>query len=308
MRPYFTALTAATLVTVALAAPADAQMRRSTPAPGVAAPSATPATNDQFRPTSVFEPNTPFSFPSGTSGNVSATGVERAQTLPADATVLSINGTGLSFNYGVNNALELGLSGVATLANMGAVSVPNGTQYPQFGLGAGARGKYLFSQASNLSVAGLLGLGIAKNVAGDTFQTFINAGVPVSFWIGQRGGFHVVPVVQLVPDAANKIQTVPGIDLAYEMALNPTWRLMLANNLRVIPAAAGGQSVTQNTYQAGVRVAATPNTTVDVTLVNGYLNFGTPNNSDFGQGNVTLLNFSAYFGGTASQVRQSFGI
>jgi hypothetical protein len=278
MRHYITALTAATLVTVALAAPADAQMRRSTPAPGVAAAKvvgAGPTGADEYRPTNVF-------------------GVQRAQTLMSGATVVGIDGGNLALNYGINPDLELGVLAGLDLNRIGANFDTN--------LNVGAGVKYRFVNADNLGVAGMGGLNLGKADGSTNLQTSLFAALPVSFWINQRGAFHVVPTIGMGPDAANQTQTTFGTGLAYEMELNPTWRLMIADRISF------ANNIFSNTYEAGVRVGVTPNTTVDVSLINGYLNFGTPANSNLGQANVTLLNFSAYFGGPAAQVRQSFGL
>lgn len=307
MRHLIAALTIASLVGTALAAPAAAQSKskkpstptKTTPAkpasPATPPKSATPAKpvessspaaiqqapvavaafqtgSDEFRPTAVFN-------------------VPRAQTLRPGAVVVGIDGGTLAFDYGVSNDLEVGI-----LAGLGLNRI-GGNFDASVDLGAAA--KYRFSNADNLSIAGLAGLGIDKADGSTTMQTTIFASLPVSFWIGSNGGFHVVPGISIGPDSTNQTTTTFGTGLAYEWKLNPTWRLMIADRLVF------ANNQVQNTYQGGLRIGVTPNTTVDLSLVNGFLNLGNPTS---GAANVTLLNFSAYFGGTAAQVRQGFGI
>lgn len=281
MRKFVTALSASVLVSTALAAPAMAQAKRPAPAPGglvrTAAPVAATTGANEYRPTHVF-------------------GVQRAQTLMSDVAVVGIDGGSLAFSYGINPNLELGIQAGLDLNRIGAGFDTD--------LNLGASGKYLFSKADNLSIAGMAGLGLEKPDGSGNLQTSLYAALPVSFWIGRKGGFHVVPSINMGPDRANPTQTQTsfGTGLAYEMELNPTWRLMLRDTISF------ANNIFSNSYEAGVRVGVTPNTTVDVSLLNGYLNFGTPNNSNLGQANVTLLNLSAYFGGPSAQVRQSFGL
>lgn len=278
MRTFLTALSATALVSMAMAAPADAQARRSPPPPGAtmrpAPVAAGPTGANEYRPTQVF-------------------GVQRAQTLMNDAAVVGIDGSGVAVNFGLNENTEVGFNANLGLNNIGGAFALD--------LGVGAGGKFRFVNADNLGVAVLAGLGLNKPAAANTLQTSVFAGLPVSFWIGQRGGFHVMPMLAIGPDPANpnQIANTFGTGLAYEMELNPTWRLMIADNISF------ANNAINNSYRAGVRVGVTPNTTVDVSLINGFLNLGGPLS---GAANVTLLNLSAYFGGPTSQVRTSFGL
>lgn len=287
MRTLMTALTATALLGAALAAPADAQVRRTTPPAGgtvkTTAAVAGPTGSSEFRPTNVF-------------------GVQRAQTLVPGAAVVGISnnanlftlpGSSLSLNLGLTDGLELaGIAGL-DLNNIGANFDTN------VNLGAGL--KYRLSNADNLGIALSGGLLLNKATGNSNLNTTLFASLPVSFWIGQRGGFHVEPGFAF-GNVNNTTSTNFGTGLAYEMELNPTWRLMLRDNLSF------NNGVVANNYQAGVRVGVTPNTTVDVSVLNGFLNFGTPNNNNLGAANVTLLNFAAYFGGPSAQVRPSFGL
>ena len=231
MRHVMTTLTLASLVGAALAGPASAQMRPSAPKPGgvvkTTAAVAGPTGSDEYRPTNVF-------------------GVHRAQTLMSGATVVGIDGGNLAFNYGINPDLELGVLAGLDLNRIG------GSFDTDLNLGAGV--KYRFSNAENLGIAGMVGLGIAKPDGANTMQTSIFASLPISFWINKRGGFHVVPGINMGPDPANPTQTATtfGTGLAYEMELNPTWRLMIADRISF------ANNQVQNSYQGGLRIGVTP--------------------------------------------------
>lgn len=237
-------------------------------------PAAGPTGSTEFRPTRVF-------------------GVDRAQTLLPDVSVLSLSATGLGLDYGIANNAEVGLNANLDLAGIGG---PFGA-----GFGLGATGKYRFVNADNLGVAGTAGVQLNKTAApGSPIQPSIGVGLPVSFWIGNNAGIHVVPAVAVATDATNTTTTVFGTGLAYELELNPTWRLMLADTINF----SGGMN---NAYEAGVRIGMTPNVTLNVSVLNGNLNFGgTPQVS--GAANVTLFNLTAYFGGHAGDVRSSLGL
>jgi hypothetical protein len=256
----------ATASTIALVAlPASAQMRTSAPKAAVKATVA-PTTDSGVRPTHIA-------------------GAERAQVLTPGSLIWNFGGLG--FQYGLMENLELdvnaGWNPGLTLAP--AVGLTGG-------LNAGVGAKYLFLNSGNMSVGVNGGLGL--NFLGGTATTTLDLGVPVSFWQG-KSAYHVVPGLRTT--AAG---TSFGADLAYERELNSKWRLFAGDRLTITTAGA-----IQNRLEGGVRVAFTPNLTVDTSLVSGNLDI-----NPFGLGaNATLVNFGATFGTKSiNELRGFFGI
>lgn len=196
---------------------------------------------------------------------------------------------GVEAGLGVAPNAEVDLLGSLSLTGIGGgFAVP---------FAAGAQGKYIFASNDTLGV-GLLG-NVALSKPVDTLSTSLGLGLPVSFWIGHTGAFDVEPGVQFTA-AGNANNTVFGVGLAFEKVLNDRVRLMLRDDV------AFPNNQFANTYEGGVRLSLTPNTTVDVSLLDGQLllgGAGTP----AGAANVTLVNMTAYFGAYTQDVVHAFG-
>lgn len=267
----------ATAATVAMTAlPASAQMRTTAPK----APAATSVSG------AIVESGVRPTFIGGT---------ERAQTLAPGSLLFGINAAGISFEHGLLENLELdaraawnpGLTIAPALALTG-------------GLNAGVGAKFVFINTNAISVGVNGGINLA--LAGGTANTNFDLGLPVSFWMG-KSALHVMPGFTGI-GTANTF----GTRLAYERELNSKWRLYVSDNLRITP-----NNEILNNLGAGVRVAFTPNLTVDVGVATGNLDFNRLNNAnqrEFGlDAQATLLNFNAYFGTkTVSELRGLFGI
>lgn len=277
MRTFLTALTAATVVGTALAAPASAQMRTSAPQPAAAAG----MTETGIRPTSIG-------------------GVERAQSLTPGATIWSASTTrGIGLNYGLAPNLELG---VDAFWNPGLEIAPEFSLTG--GLDANLGAKYLLLPGDSVSVAvtGEIDIDVNRGGANTTNTAFL-IGLPISFWLGQ-GAFHVGPHIA-ISGGGNAV----GATLAYERQINSQWRWYVTDALR-----ATDKNEILNALTGGVRVAATPNLTVDVGLATGNLDINRIDPSDttkrqFGLGvGATLFNFTVYYGtGAGDEMRRFFG-
>lgn len=212
-------------------------------------------------------------------------GTERAQVLAPGSLIWNMGG--LDFQYGLMENLEL---------DVNAGWTPGLTLAPAAGITGGLNGgvgaKYLFLNSGNMSVAvdGRFGL----NIAGGTTSTDIGVGLPISFWMG-KSAFHVAPGF-----GATAAGSTFGTKLGYELDLNPKWKLFVGDNLGIT----SGGAIT-NQLRGGVRVAFTPNLTVDTSLVSGNLDV-----NPFGLGvNATLVNFGVTFGTKSiDELRGLFGI
>ncbi|HEY9856184.1 MAG TPA: hypothetical protein V6D05_10625 [Stenomitos sp.] len=267
------ALTAlAILVTApAMAAPRPA-MR--TAAPTAPAPNGGPTGADEFRPTQVF-------------------GVQRAQTLMNGAALLDLGASGVDLGLGVTPDVQVDLRANLDLTGIGGSFSP--------GLGFGAGGKLRFVNERNLGVAGAVGLDVNKDSSASSLSTTLGIALPVSFWMGSQAGLHVMPGFAYGPTGAAGAYAGSFVTgLAFETEINPTWRFMASNVLSF-------GSATTDTYRAGFRIGLTPNTTLDVSLLNGSLTLGgSPWAS--GAANVTLFDLRAYFGGRQNDVRKAFAL
>jgi len=223
---------------------------------------------DEFRPTNVF-------------------GVQRAQTLMNGAALLDLSANGVDLGLGVTPDVQVDLRANLDLTGIGGSFSP--------GLGFGAGGKLRFVNEHNLGVAGAVDLDVSKASTASGLSTTLGVGLPVSFWIGSNAGLHVVPGFSYGPTAGSFVT-----GLAFETEINPTWRFMVSNVLTF-------GSTTTDAYRAGFRIGLTPNTTLDVSLLNGSLILGgSPWAS--GAANVTLFDLTAYFGGRQSDVRKAFAL
>ena len=256
----------ATAATVALTAlPASAQMRTTSPKPAAAAAAGAIAESG-VRPSNIA-------------------GAERAQVLPKGSLIWNMGSLG--FQYGFMDNLELDVNagwnpGLAIAPAFGLTG----------GLNAGVGAKYILMNSNTMSVA--VDGGINLGFVGGTLTTGFNAGVPISFWMG-KSAFHVVPGI-LGTAAGSSV----GADLAYEQELNSKWRLFVGDRLAISNAGAF-----TNALNGGVRVAFTPNLTVDVGVAQANLDFN-PNSIG---AQATLLNFGATFGTKSIDgLRGLFGI
>lgn len=260
-------VTLATAATIGLMAlPASAQMRPSAPKSGTTVTAAT-MTDTGIRPTNFF-------------------GVERAQVLPKGS--LMWNMTGLNFEHGFMDNLEVDAS---------AYWNPGIALAPAFGLSGGLNlglgGKYLFLNSPSMSVAA--NGGINFNFAGGALGTSVNVGAPISWWMG-KAALHVHPNL-----TASGGGSTLATALGYELELNPKWRMIVSDNV--------GLNMTSgaftNALQGGVRVAFSPNLTVDVGVAQGTLNV---NPLSLGV-NGTFLTMNANFGTRSiDELRGFFGI
>ncbi|MNK45289.1 hypothetical protein D3C87_640460 [compost metagenome] len=212
-------------------------------------------------------------------------GAERAQVLPKGSLIWNMGSLG--FQYGLMDNLELDVNaGWNPGLNLAPAFALTG------GLNAGVGAKYILMNSSAMSVA--VDGGINLGFAGGTLTTGFNAGVPISFWMG-KSAFHVVPGI-LGTAAGSSI----GANLGYEQELNNKWRLFVGDRLAVTNAGA-----LTNALNGGVRVAFTPNLTVDVGVAQANLDF---NPTNIGA-QATLLNFGATFGTKSiDELRGLFGI
>lgn len=256
---------ALTLLMLPVAAPA---MARPAPKPAAAGPTGA----DEFRPTEVF-------------------GVQRAQTLVNGAALLDLGYSGVNLGLGVTPDVQVDLRANLDLTGIGGSFSP--------GLGFGGSGKLRFVDEPNLGVAGAVGLDITKAPSGSTLATSLGFGLPVSFWMGSTAGLHVMPGFSYAPSGAGGAYAGSFVTgLAFETELNPTWRFMVSNVLSF-------GSTTADSYKAGFRIGLTPNTTLDVSLLNGSLTLGgSPWAS--GAANVTLFDLTAHFGGRQADVKRAF--
>lgn len=260
-------VTLATAATIVLMAlPASAQMRPSAPKSGTTVTAATMA-DTGIRPTNFF-------------------GVERAQILPKGS--LMWNMAGLNFEHGLMDNLELDASaywnpGIALAPAVGLSG----------GLNLGLGGKYLFLNTSAMSVAA--NGGITFNMAGGTLGTQVNVGVPISWWMG-KSALHLHPNLT-ASGGGSTIATGVG----YELELNPKWRMIVSDNVGINMTS----GAFTNQLQGGVRVAFSPNLTVDVGVAQGNLNI-----NPFSLGvNGTFLTMGASFGTRSiDELRGFFGI
>lgn len=255
----------ATAATIALTA-LPASAQMRTSAPKPATAATAAATDTGIRPTNIG-------------------GAERAQSLAPGSLIWNMGSLG--FQYGLAPNLEL---------DVAAGWNPGLTLAPAFGLtgglNAGVGAKYVFMNTAAMSVAvdGGLNLGFA----GGNTTTGFNVGLPISFWMG-KSALHVVPGL-IGTGAGSSV----GANLAYERELNSKWRFFLGDRLAVNNAGA-----LTNALNGGVRVAFTPNLTVDVGVAQANLDFN-PNNIG---AQATLLNFGATFGTKSiDELRGLFGL
>ena len=271
MRHFALMATAATIALTAL--PASAQMRTTAPKAPAAASVSGAIAESGVRPTNIA-------------------GAERAQTLVPGSLIWNMGSLG--FQYGLMENLELDVSGSWNPGFKSGTTVnAAGTADGLIGgLNADVGAKYVFmnTNALSIAVAGGLNLGFASGMA----TTGFNAGLPISFWMG-KSALHVVPGIGVVGAASNV-----GTNLGYEHELNNKWRLFVGDRLAITNAGA-----ITNALTGGVRVAFTPNLTVDANIAHGDLNF-----NPFGIGaQATLLGFNATFGTKSiDELRGLFGI
>jgi|GEM_PF-2014452 len=267
MRHFALMATAATIALTAL--PASAQMRTAAPKAAATATATSGAIAESgIRPTFIG-------------------GTERAQTLAPGSLMFGINAGGVSFEHGLMENLELRAN---AFWNPGLTIAP--AVALTGGLNAGVGAKYAFINTNAISVA--VNGGVNLNLAGGAANTSLNLGLPVSFWMG-KSALHVSPGFGSTAAGSNF-----GARLAYERELNSKWRLYVGDNLQFTSA-----GPITNQLGGGVRVAFTPNLTVDVGVASGNLNLN-PFTLD---AQATLLNFSAYFGSkSVNELRGLFGI
>jgi len=266
MRHFALMATAATIALTAL--PASAQMRTTAPKAPAAASVSGAIAETGVRPTFIG-------------------GTERAQTLTPGTLLFGINAGGVSFEHGLMENLELDAN---AFWNPGLTIAP--AVGLTGGLNAGVGAKYVFINTNSISV-GVNG-GVNLNIAGGTSNTSLDLGLPVSFWMG-RSALHVAPGFGSTAAGSSF-----GARLAYEHELNNKWRLFVSDNLQFTNA-----GPITNRLGGGVRVAFTPNLTVDVGVATGNLNL----NPFVLDAQATLLNFSAYFGANSvNELRGLFGI
>ncbi len=217
----------------------------------------------------------------------SIAGTERAQVLTPGSVIFGINAGGVNFEHGFMENLEL--DGNA-FWNPGLILAP--TTGITGGLNAGLGAKYVFMKSDTMSVAVDGGLSLA--FVGGSASTTLDLGVPLSFWMG-KSAVHVAPNFRSTAAGSNI-----GTNIGYERELNSKWRLFVGDRLGI----ASTGAIT-NAIQGGVRVAFTPNLTVDAGLVSGNLDL-----NPFGLGaNATLVNFGASFGTKSiDELRGLFGI
>jgi hypothetical protein len=258
----------ATAATVALTAlPASAQMRTSAPKTTATAVSGAIAETG-VRPTNIG-------------------GTERAQALTPGSVIFGINAAGLNAQYGLMDNLELDVN---AFWNPGLTIAP--AVALTGGLNAGIGAKYVFINTNAISV-GVNG-GLQLGLAGGTANTSLDFGVPISLWMG-KSALHIAPGFGSTAAGSSF-----GARLAYERELNSKWRLFVGDNLQISNA-----GPITNQLGGGVRVALSPNLTVDVGVVSGNLDI-----NPFGLGaQATLLNFGASFGTKSiDELRGFFGI
>lgn len=212
-------------------------------------------------------------------------GTERAQVLPKGSLIWNVGSLG--FQHGLMDNLEL---------NFGAYWNPGLTLAPSValtgGLNAGIGAKLLVMDSSAMSIAvdGRYNLGSA----GGTVTSGLNLGLPISFWMG-KSAFHVGPTIGIAGGSSNV-----GANLAYERELNNKWRFFLGDRLGI-----DTNGAVTNGLNGGVRVAFTPNLTVDVGVASGALDF---NPTNIGA-QATLLTFGATFGTKSiDELRGFFGL
>jgi hypothetical protein len=262
----------ATAATVALTTlPASAQMRTSAPKAPAAATAVTGAIAETgVRPTRIG-------------------GTERAQVLTPGSVIFGINAGSVSAEYGLMENLEL---------DVNALVNPGLTIAPAFGLtgglNAGVGAKYIFLNSNSMSIGVNGGLGLGLNLATGGASTNLNVGLPISLWMG-KSALHIEPGF-----GSTAAGSTFGSMLAYERELNSKWRLFVSDNLQITNAGA-----INNTLGGGVRVAFTPNLTVDVGMATGNLNI-----NPIGIGvQATLFTFGANFGAKSiDELRGLFGI
>jgi hypothetical protein len=231
---------AAIALSLALASPAFAQMRMSTPA----APASPAGGADSLRPTSWQ-------------------GLEEARVLGTNTAVYTVGAWGAALGMGGNLEGRLN-TGLAV------------TGFTPFGLSFSptASAKYLFMKSGNMSIAAMGSAGIRVNTSAATpFDLNFGAGVPISFWKLGPGDLHVIPGLAIPAVIAGGAFAAPagffGVSAGYIMPLNQKMNLAISDTVN---------GLGTNTLSVGSRIDFSNNMTLDIVplnLVGGTFNLGT---------------------------------
>ncbi|HBN08533.1 MAG TPA: hypothetical protein DD435_07745 [Cyanobacteria bacterium UBA8530] len=241
--------------TPALAVP----MKTSTPAKPVVSQKSADVGN-RYRPTYYF----------------GSQGVQRAQVLAeGDATMGLTNFNG---SLGLQQGLEVGWGAGLFYNNV-----------PTFNMPLFGYGKMMLANSESMSVAfGAQGNLILSNGAN---PVTLSGGVflPISLWKVGPGDLHLVPAINLPISPYSFARNNVSATLGYELPINSTWSLLLADTLN-------GNA--DNALTLGSRVALTPNLTADLGTV-------TLNGSNL---TINLVNIGGYFGGSLSDIGKAWGM